>query len=812
MDLTNHQMWVNSDSKQSHYKGKANPYPDLDTFRKTYAGMNDEQFSLGLARIFNKMRDKHTLFHKAGPYGCFSVTTGLFFNFVDDLVGSSEPPKVRVVGITDAPETLDLIWNVLSTVAIGDELLTVNGLSFDDWYEQNKFILGFGANDSGGHSGAFKYLAEIMGDSNILPEDDSITFQLRRLGGNQELYTVTVPYVALSNDECWDLSSSLYKELTSITLPEMPAPTSFIQKRSVSGNDTNLSGNRALHRRDTHIHKRSYSESVYFEDTNIDGLFWTIWENEERSMGVIKIESFSLVLKDTKEYTTFLFLIETIRYLLVDQLQYTESILLDIRGNSGGSISAADGIIQLFKSDVTASTFRYLKNDATESLFYKGLNSNNPWSKAWSATSDTSRYSGFGSMSDSSILNTFGQVYFNPVGVYTDGMCYSTCETFAAHIQDHDIGTIFGENEITSGGGANVLSSDDSYFTDRPLEYIADPFTKKLTGENSGHKFYTRVTVSARQLVRSGDYAGELVEDNGVKSDVIVRPTIDDILPGDTGISAYDRIANYLGDVAKRQVDSKVYFISEPYNRATFDDLIYIPFVASGVDEIIVVHQGEQLGKWKRKSPDLHQTHVITVKTPKGLQDHLITFIGTKRGKQVFKTHRQITRMPTSNDRVSMNTAKSYTVAGPSSGVGVYNFGSTLEQEGWNFNDGKWILGDGVSDYSGYMSSTIRVWLSAPVGSTISVLLDGIVDTHENDGYFSLVVIDDSGEIVPMVSSANDDGSTPYQSVTGRSRVIDETYSFTVTTENFALGLDFVSYSTESPFSVKLNSIVITKD
>ncbi|KAH6586973.1 hypothetical protein BASA50_000022 [Batrachochytrium salamandrivorans] len=134
------------------------------------------------------------------------------------------------------------------------------------------------------------------------------------------------------------------------------------------------------------------------------------------------------------------------------------------------------------------------------------------------------------------------------------------------------------------------------------------------------------------------------------------------------------------------------------------------------------------------------------------------------------------------------------------------------EQEGWNFNDGKWILGDGVSDYSGYMSSTIRVWLSAPVGSTISVLLDGIVDTHENDGYFSLVVIDDSGEIVPMVSSANDDGSTPYQSVTGRSRVIDETYSFTVTTENFALGLDFVSYSTESPFSVKLNSIVITKD
>ncbi|KAH9250841.1 hypothetical protein BASA81_011351 [Batrachochytrium salamandrivorans] len=79
-----------------------------------------------------------------------------------------------------------LDWDVISTVALGDELLTVNGLSFDDWYEKNRFILGFGANDSGGHSGAFKYLAKISGSSNILPEVDSITFQLKRLGESRQ--------------------------------------------------------------------------------------------------------------------------------------------------------------------------------------------------------------------------------------------------------------------------------------------------------------------------------------------------------------------------------------------------------------------------------------------------------------------------------------------------------------------------------------------------------------------------------------------------------------------------------------------------
>ncbi|KAH9271548.1 hypothetical protein BASA83_006155 [Batrachochytrium salamandrivorans] len=202
--------------------------------------MTHEQFSLGLARIFNKMRDKHTAFYKAGPYGCFSVTTGLHFQFVDDSLGSPTPPKVRVIMITDNPGILGLIGNVLSTVAIGDELLTVNGLSFKE-----------------------------------------------------------------------------------------------------------------------------------FKDTKIDDLAWTIWENGGRNMGVISIESFTPVLKDTKEDTTFLVLIETIRNLLVNQLKNTDAILLDIRGNSGGLISVADGIIQLFKSDVTASTFRYLKNDATKSLFYK---------------------------------------------------------------------------------------------------------------------------------------------------------------------------------------------------------------------------------------------------------------------------------------------------------------------------------------------------------------------------------------------------------------------------------------------------------
>ncbi|KAH9267072.1 hypothetical protein BASA84_000830 [Batrachochytrium salamandrivorans] len=267
---------------------------------------------------------------------------------------------------------------------------------------------------------------------------------------------------------------------------------------------------------------------------------------------------------------------------------------------------------------------------------------------------------GFGSMEDSSVSNTFGQAYFNPVGVYTNGACYSACEVFAAHIQDYDVHC---NTSQTHSRKAHRKTSQKKY-----------------------HNSILELVLGARQLIRGGNYA------------------------------AYDRIANYLGDVAKRQMDGKTYFISEPYSEFVSDESIDIPFVASGVDEIISFIKVNNLE-------------------------------GKKRGKQVFKTYRAITKVPTSNDRVSMMIADSYTVSGPSSGVGVYNFGSMSEQEGWNFNDGKWIIGDGISDYSGYMYSIVRVWLTAPVDSTISVSLDAVIDAYEDEGYFSLDMMDDFGEI-----------------------------------------------------------------
>ncbi|KAH6565866.1 hypothetical protein BASA62_007046 [Batrachochytrium salamandrivorans] len=163
-------------------------------------------------------------------------------------------------------------------------------------------------------------------------------------------------------------------------------------------------------------------------------------------MGVIKIESFNLVLDGTNKDTTVLFLALAIRDLLVSSSVY-DSILFDLRGNDGGLMPRQNGIIQLFKSDVTASQFLY-------------------------------------------------------------------------------------------GNGPSI-------------GYSVDPFTKSSQGENSGQKSIPRVT---RQCSATGsrwqNTQANCVQDKGVKSDVIVRPTIDARVTPDSVIraaSAYDRNCRLLG-------------------------------------------------------------------------------------------------------------------------------------------------------------------------------------------------------------------------------------------------------------------------
>ncbi|KAH9264061.1 hypothetical protein BASA83_012496 [Batrachochytrium salamandrivorans] len=182
-------MWANYDSKKANYGAAADPFPTIKNLRKNIETITDEDLQLGLTDAFTMIRDHHTRWINVAPYSFYSTIGGF------------------------------------SKIQAGDQLLAVNGLSFVDWFEQNQFKSGGGANEFGGQRSALRFLSTRYGETNRLPSEDSITFKFKSRTNPQNSYTVKIPYVSGHDDECWGFGSNLYKNLTGITLPGTPPMT-----------------------------------------------------------------------------------------------------------------------------------------------------------------------------------------------------------------------------------------------------------------------------------------------------------------------------------------------------------------------------------------------------------------------------------------------------------------------------------------------------------------------------------------------------------------------------------------------------------
>ncbi|KAH6599522.1 hypothetical protein BASA61_002538 [Batrachochytrium salamandrivorans] len=122
----------------------ADPFPTVKKLRENIKTITDEELQLGLTDAFVRIRDHHTRWTNMAPYGCFYATTRI-------------TPRFK------------LEMNCLQSM----------GLSFVEWFKQNQFTSGAGANEFGGQRAALEYLTTIYGKINRLPSEDSITFQFK---------------------------------------------------------------------------------------------------------------------------------------------------------------------------------------------------------------------------------------------------------------------------------------------------------------------------------------------------------------------------------------------------------------------------------------------------------------------------------------------------------------------------------------------------------------------------------------------------------------------------------------------------------
>lgn len=202
-------------------------------------------------------------------------------------------------------------------------------------------------------------------------------------------------------------------------------------------------------------------------------------------------------------------------------------LILDVRGNGGGNIWAAERLLQtMAAAEIEPERMQFIVTPGTVDL-----SRNNPetsqiplhlWRPSLEEAVETgSIYSHAFPLTSRESCNTMGQKYYGPVVLVIDGNCYSATDIFTAGFQDHRIGKILGVSTNTGAGGANVW---EHWLLNRALP---SGWGLKPLPNQAGMR------VAIRQCLRVGPRAGALLEDFGVVPDKVHQPTREDVMDGD---------------------------------------------------------------------------------------------------------------------------------------------------------------------------------------------------------------------------------------------------------------------------------------
>ncbi len=221
-------------------------------------------------------------------------------------------------------------------------------------------------------------------------------------------------------------------------------------------------------------------------------------------------------------------------------------LILDVRGNGGGSIWAAERLLQtLAPVEIEPERMQFIVTPGTVQLSRNNPVSSrvplNLWLPSLEEAVETgSVYSLPFPLTDKESCNAIGQKYYGPVVLIIDGNCYSATDIFTAGFQDHNIGKILGVSENTGAGGANVW---EHWLLNETLP--SGWGLKPLPNQ-------ANMRVAIRQCLRVGPRAGALLEDFGVKPDAVHQPLREDVMDGDRMLLA--RAAEFLAEQPARSI------------------------------------------------------------------------------------------------------------------------------------------------------------------------------------------------------------------------------------------------------------------
>jgi cytosine/adenosine deaminase-related metal-dependent hydrolase len=244
---------------------------------------------------------------------------------------------------------------------------------------------------------------------------------------------------------------------------------------------------------------------------------------ENEGYGYLRVFSFNIDDADT-------FVEECQR--LLRQLP-PNGLVLDLRGNAGGLIHAAERMLELLSPrPIEPARAQFINTPANLALCRRHGPSTlfpdfslEPWTDSIASSVATGATYSLGfPLTEPKDCNRCGQCYQGPVVLVVDGLCYSATDIFAAAFQDHQLGQIIGVHANVGAGGANVWSQ-------ALLRRLSDPQAglRRLPGGAA-------LRVAIRRTLRVGPNAGQILEDVGIQPNAIYPLTQNDLLHGNRGL------------------------------------------------------------------------------------------------------------------------------------------------------------------------------------------------------------------------------------------------------------------------------------
>lgn len=501
---------------------------------------NELDFHRELLAIFTSLHDLHTNYVLPAPYN--SLTAVLPF-LVEEYFDNQQQAHYLVTKISSTTPASD-------TFKAGIELISWNGLPIAEAIRLNG-EQGGGSNPAARYAVGLRSLTIRPLAINLPPLETRIYLQYKTTEGKLHEtafeWWVIKPNMGLG----MDLGAAPNPDTL---LPIQPDPKDiyhdFLMGNQLEGEYINQARKKLFV--DLGRVPRRSSATRRAADTEVKSLLADITARTVTtpSGNFAYLRLFSFMVQDAQA-----FIDEIIR--LLKRLPQN-GLILDVRGNAGGLITAAERLLQLFTPHpIEPEKAQFISTPLMRELCIR--NSPSPIAppinlKDWlpslkQAPVTGTLYSTAHAITSEEEANDLGQVYTGPVVLITDAHCYSATDMFAAGFRDNKVGMILGASDNTGAGGANVWQH-------LVLRVLAE--APGSAENNALAKAFTELPrmadfrVSSRRMLRAGEQAGLPLEDFGVVPDERHYMTQTDILGSNQDL--INRAAKLLVTQARHQI------------------------------------------------------------------------------------------------------------------------------------------------------------------------------------------------------------------------------------------------------------------